>query len=106
MIDELGIDPSEQLQQLEYGVLTSDPALDLPTRTTVTSQAKAVAPNLLPADIADFTGRANEVDQIHRYLIQPPEQGRLAVPLVVIVGKGGVVGLGRTRGSPHDRALS
>ena len=90
MIDELGIDPSEQLQQLEYGVLTSDPALDLPTRTTVTSQAKAVAPNLLPADIADFTGRANEVDQIHRYLIQPPEQGRLAVPLVVIVGKGGV----------------
>ena len=38
MIDELGIEPSERLQQLEHAILTSDPALDLPAQPIMSSR--------------------------------------------------------------------
>lgn len=94
MIDELGIEPGDRLQQLEHAILTADPALDLDLHARpVTIQPERVqAPNLLPTDIADFTGREEEIEQVYRHLIPPPtgEQVRLAVPVVVIVGKGGI----------------
>jgi tetratricopeptide (TPR) repeat protein len=46
---------------------------------------------MLPADIADFTGRAEEIDEIGRCLIPGPgQESRLAVPVVVITGRGGI----------------
>lgn len=91
MVDELGIEPGEQLRLLEYAVLTSDPSLDLPTKPIEIQPVKHAAPCLLPADIADFTGREEQVEQISHHLLRSAEdQIRLAVPIVVITGKGGV----------------
>jgi DNA-binding SARP family transcriptional activator/tetratricopeptide (TPR) repeat protein len=89
LIDELGIEPSERLQNLEHSILTSDPALD-PTPEPVTARPVAhQVPRLLPTDIADFTGRDEEIEQINRYL-DPGAEERHAVPVVVIMGKAGV----------------
>jgi DNA-binding SARP family transcriptional activator len=93
MIDELGIEPSERLQKLEFAILTSDASLDLPAERVPSQSARAPrqAPALLPTDIADFTGRAKEIEEIQQILLQASEDpGRLAVPVVVIVGKGGI----------------
>jgi DNA-binding SARP family transcriptional activator len=91
MIDELGIEPGDRLQKLERSILTADPALDPPAEPVWVSQEKRQLPSLLPADIGDFTGRAEEIGQIRRHLIPASagEAGR-AVPIVVLVGKGGV----------------
>jgi DNA-binding SARP family transcriptional activator len=91
MIDELGIEPGERLQHLEHAILTVDPALAPPAEPIRIQPVKQQVPKLLPTDIADFTGREEEIDQITQHLI-PVAGGeeRLAVPVVVLVGKGGV----------------
>ena len=89
MIDELGIEPGARLQQLEHAILTADPALDLPAGPVTIPPLKRPVPSLLPADIADFTGRGGQVDQIGRHLTDWGE-GRIAAPVVVITGQGGV----------------
>jgi DNA-binding SARP family transcriptional activator len=90
MIDELGIEPSERLQQLERAMLVSDPALDPPSGPAAIQPPRQRVPNLLPADIADFTGRENQVAQIERHLVGAGEQNRLAVPVAAVIGKGGI----------------
>jgi DNA-binding SARP family transcriptional activator len=91
LIDELGIEPSERLQHLEHAILTSDPALDLPAEPVRIQAVKQQVPNLLPTDIADFTGRAEQLQKIHQLLIPAAgKEKRRAVPVIVIVGKGGV----------------
>ncbi len=107
MIEELGIEPNERLRQLEYAILTSDPSLappaapvTTPVTTPVTIEpAKPLTPCLLPTDIADFTGRAEQIEQIHQHLMTGAgDRTRLPVPIVVIVGKGGI---GKTSGAVH-----
>ena len=91
MINELGIEPGERLQRLEHAILSSDPALDPPAGPVRIQPVQQQVPGLLPADIADFTGRTEHVNQIHQCLIRASgQEARLAVPVVVIVGKGGV----------------
>ena len=99
MIDELGIEPGERLQQLEHAILTSDPALDPPAELIRIQPAKQQIPSLLPTDIADFTGRAEQIEQIDQRLIRAAGQGpALPVPVVVITGQGGV---GKTSTAVH-----
>jgi DNA-binding SARP family transcriptional activator len=88
MIDELGIEPGERLQQLQRSILTSDAALDPPSPVLLQPVSKPV-PSLLPADIADFTGREGLVEEISRQLTDWA-QGRRAAPVVVLTGQGGV----------------
>jgi len=91
MIDELGIEPSEQLQQLERAILTSDPALDPPHERAVTQLQRRQVPNLLPTDIADFTGRTEQISAIHQRLLRSAgQEAGPAVPVIVIVGRGGI----------------
>jgi DNA-binding SARP family transcriptional activator/tetratricopeptide (TPR) repeat protein len=90
MIDELGIEPSERLQHLERAILSSDSTLDPPAEPVRLQSLKQQVPTLLPTDMADFTGRAGEISTIHRHLIPAQREAKLAVPIVVIVGKGGV----------------
>jgi DNA-binding SARP family transcriptional activator len=90
MIDELGIEPGERLQRLEHAILTADPGLDPPAEPVTVRPARQI-PCLLPTGIADFTGRAEQIEQIHAHLVEvAEEEARLAVPIVVIAGKGGV----------------
>ena len=99
MIDELGIEPGDRLQDLEHAILTCDPALDPPAGPIRIQSAKQHVPSLLPAGIADFTGRAEQVGQIWRHLVSAAGAGeRLAVPVVVITGQGGV---GKTSTAVH-----
>ncbi|MFC6082613.1 AfsR/SARP family transcriptional regulator [Sphaerisporangium aureirubrum] len=96
MIEELGIEPNERLQQLEHAILTSDESLDLPAAPPrkVEVPAQLTLPNvpgMLPTDIADFTGRTKQIDDIRqRLMLATEERSRFAVPIVVVVGKPGV----------------
>ena len=99
MIDELGIEPNERLRQLEHAILTSDPSLEAPAEPVKIQPVKRLTPCLLPTDIADFTGRAKQNEQIFRHLVSAAEdENRLAVPIVVIEGKGGI---GKTCSAVH-----
>ena len=99
MIDELGIEPGDRLQHLEHAILTCDPALDPPAGAIRIQSAKQRVPSLLPAGIADFTGRTEQVSQICRHLVSAAGAGeRLAVPVVAITGQGGV---GKTSTAVH-----
>jgi DNA-binding SARP family transcriptional activator len=94
MIDELGLEPGAPLRRLEHGILACDPALDSPAGPVTLRSARPRIPRLLPADIADFTGRAGPVSQVqhrlaHHRLAETGQAG-LAVPVVVITGQGGV----------------
>ncbi|MEU8385005.1 BTAD domain-containing putative transcriptional regulator, partial [Streptosporangium sp. NPDC048865] len=111
MIDELGIEPNESLQQLEYAILTSDESLDPPARQQQNQQqqqqqhhqqqrhgetqeappGRRTVPRMLPTDIADFTGRIKLVEAIRRQLTFAAEdRQRLAVPVIAVVGKPGI----------------
>ena len=99
MIDELGIEPGERLQQLEHAILACDPAIGPPAGPIRIQPANQQIPSLLPTDIADFTGRAEQIEQIQQRLIHAAGQGaQLPVPVVVITGQGGV---GKTSTAVH-----
>lgn len=104
MLGELGVEPDIRLRQLEHSILAAAPGLDLPeARNTAAPDTLAAAaphvPEMLPADIADFTGRDGLVADI-RNRLAPSAQDRspLAVPIVSIVGKPGV---GKTATAVH-----
>lgn len=86
MVEELGIEPGEQLRQLQHAILNSDPSLGVRVGGP---QVRPAVPRLLPADIADFTGRAAQAEQIGRHLTNRSE-GTVVAPVVVITGQGGV----------------
>jgi hypothetical protein len=67
LIEQLGLEPGAALQRLERAILAGDPDVELPTAATARVAATAQStgrgagrdtPAQLPADIADFTGRA------------------------------------------------
>lgn len=83
LVDELGIEPSARLRDLEQAVLTADPRLDLPERAPVVVRGN------LPADRSSFVDRPEtahvaELIREHR--------------LVTLIGVGGV---GKTRLAMH-----
>jgi DNA-binding SARP family transcriptional activator len=122
LIDELGLEPSEELQRLERSILTSDAGLSIegppaaasvdplvdPELSAVLPVPVAgpapllvegeivpapltVAPCMLPTDIADFTGRAKQIDDILAQLaLATDDPKQLAVPVIVIAGKPGI----------------
>lgn len=103
MIEELGIEPSDRLQQLESAILTADESLDPPVPTEeapLEPRARAPSvPSMLPADIADFVGRQAELDAITRRLTVPLDgPARFAVPIVAVAGRAGV---GKTTTAVH-----
>ncbi|MFC7385977.1 AfsR/SARP family transcriptional regulator [Sphaerisporangium rhizosphaerae] len=105
MIEELGIEPNEQLQRLEHAILTADSSLDPPGKAAVISAEAPRAPSvtavpfLLPSAIADFTGRRKQIDAIERELaIAEEDPTRFAVPIIIVAGKGGI---GKTTVAVH-----
>ena len=94
--DELGVDPSRELQQLERAILDHDPTLDAPPTSTIgtpndntpeplLSESPGSSSNL-PAQLTSFIGREHELDEIGELLT--------ASRLVTLTGPGGV---GKTR---------
>jgi DNA-binding SARP family transcriptional activator len=89
LVDELGLEPSEELRKLEAAILAEDPRLQPEPREVAASEARPqVGPRQLPADIADFTGRESLVEQAEAALLDGEDQA--AVRVVVLAGKAGI----------------
>ncbi|SDH02525.1 AfsR/SARP family transcriptional regulator [Nonomuraea jiangxiensis] len=80
--EELGVEPGPSLRRLYERILANTP---------VTEELRPVTvPVQLPADVADFTGRAQYVAQIQRILGEFGAGRGTAPPVCVIAGAGGV----------------
>jgi DNA-binding SARP family transcriptional activator len=100
LMEELGLEPGDELRTLERAILANDPELDLPegggrvTMHGVTVHGGLTVvptPRQLPAAIADFTGREDLLAQVCE-LLSPASQwdGSRHVPVVTLTGRGGV----------------
>ncbi|MFC8845944.1 MULTISPECIES: BTAD domain-containing putative transcriptional regulator [unclassified Micromonospora] len=90
LIDQLGLEPSDELRELEGAILGQDPALRLDQSKAVPArpaETEIVTPCQLPADITDFTGRSALIAEIEAPLLDPA--GRRGSRVVVLVGKPG-----------------
>ncbi|HEX6676867.1 MAG TPA: BTAD domain-containing putative transcriptional regulator [Actinomycetes bacterium] len=92
LVEELGVEPSPELQRLQRQILAADPALEsLPERAAVVADpVPASVPRQLPADVTAFTGRERELDQLVALLQSAGEAGTGAVVVAAIDGMGGV----------------
>ncbi|QDI72555.1 SARP family transcriptional regulator [Streptomyces calvus] len=93
LVEELGLDPGSDLQELESAILSADPRLLLPDSSSAPPAPKdddparaALAPFQLPRDIADFTGRTREIEEIGALL---SADGGTATRIVVLSGAAG-----------------
>ncbi|MFI7677527.1 BTAD domain-containing putative transcriptional regulator [Actinophytocola sp. NPDC049390] len=90
LIDEIGVEPGNELRELERAILNRDPALNGERpgggRPPETESCDPV-PKQMPATVADFTGRQDEAAEIVRVMT---EAAGFAVPVVAISGRGGV----------------
>ncbi|HEV7648549.1 MAG TPA: BTAD domain-containing putative transcriptional regulator [Actinophytocola sp.] len=99
LVEELGIEPGKRLQELESAILKRVPELDLASPTAAGTEPGSetpaaeppLVPRRLPASIADFTGRQEQLAEIRRALSEnrDPDK-RFGMRIVAISGKGGV----------------
>jgi DNA-binding SARP family transcriptional activator/tetratricopeptide (TPR) repeat protein len=92
--DQLGIDPSQPLRELETAILQQDPSLDAPMAPdeppaaitlSVPPVPVAPVPAQLPAAVLAFAGRGAELDGLDAIL-----PGTTRAPVAVISGTAGV----------------
>ncbi|BCJ31547.1 AfsR/SARP family transcriptional regulator [Actinocatenispora sera] len=86
-VAELGVEPGASLQRLQQEILAESvaPSIDPVGRTS----RSAVVPAQLPADIADFTGRAEWMDTLGRSLAVDPGFPGSMPTVAVLTGAGG-----------------
>lgn len=90
LVEELGLEPSPALQQLERAILRADPALEpVPPTANVTLDEAGLrrGPCELPPDVDDFTGREAAVAEVQRLL---EAERATAIVISAITGKAGV----------------
>ncbi|MFB9207250.1 BTAD domain-containing putative transcriptional regulator [Nonomuraea spiralis] len=88
LADELGVDPSPELAELYQRIISADPELGrAPARPAAAHAPITHAPRQLPADSADFTGRACEIEDMVTAL-RSGETSALVV--TAVAGAGGV----------------
>jgi len=86
LIDELGIEPRRELQQLHQQILAEDEAIREDTPATDPRPDRVAVPAQLPHDVAGFTGRRRELAELEQ--TRRAESGTLIVS--AIDGPGGV----------------
>jgi len=94
LMDELGLQPGEELSAMQQAILSQDTALGLPAKVTQRPAAHTSpylgVPRQLPAATADFTGRQRLLTEIIGILSDRPAQdGRSSLPVACLNGEGG-----------------
>ncbi|MBS2532130.1 tetratricopeptide repeat protein [Catenulispora sp. NF23] len=89
LIDQLGIEPGEELRKLQQAILNGDPEPAGPPPVVVAAAAAAgpARPRTLPSTIADFTGRSAIIGSVLAS-VNEDETG-YSVPVNVLFGPGG-----------------
>lgn len=93
MVDDLGLEPGEELRHLEAAILNEDQSLQLEARDPAGREVRPqVGPHQLPTDIVDFTGREDLIEQAEAALLDGDDSTphSPAVRVVVITGKAGI----------------
>ncbi|MEU4765898.1 BTAD domain-containing putative transcriptional regulator [Actinosynnema sp. NPDC023794] len=89
LVDELGLEPGDELRRLEGAILAGDPGLLVAAPEPEAPPQRApetTAPLQLPADMGDFTGRARLIARAEELLTGPQRATRV----LALVGKPGV----------------
>ena len=94
LVEELGAEPGPELCELYQRILNADPALAAPEPVPlVAGGSGAFTPRELPAPVAHFVGRANELAALTELLDRSGEDNPGAI---VISAIGGTAGVGKT----------
>jgi predicted ATPase/DNA-binding SARP family transcriptional activator len=88
LVEDLGLEPGRELQQLESAVLTQDPVLDLLLAEPVRPRPRPAAVAPLPAPADPLIGREAVLDDAAALLADP------GVRMITLTGPGGI---GKTR---------
>jgi tetratricopeptide (TPR) repeat protein len=91
VVEQLGTEPGAELRELHQRVLTADPTLAAPPARPTASQV--VRPQELPASVAGFLGREEELAALSGLLDWSAER---TPPAIVISAIGGTAGVGKT----------
>jgi DNA-binding SARP family transcriptional activator len=97
--EELGIDPGQELRDLEAAVLRQDPALDAPgpaAASPVTS-SRVPVPAQLPPALSAFAGRGTELASLDALLPGPAAESAA----MIIAALSGTAGVGKTTLAVH-----
>ena len=94
LVAELGADPGTELQAVHQAILRGEPG---PAPVAARPAAVAV-PTLLPADVAGFTGRDEQLSRLDKLLARPAAGPSTAV---VISAMSGTAGVGKTALAVH-----
>jgi DNA-binding SARP family transcriptional activator len=100
LIEEFAVEPGPELQRLERAILVADPSLAVPARPApsvpVAQAPDRAIPAQLPADVAAFTGRTPQLQELDR-LLEPGAE----TTAVVISAIAGTAGVGKTALAVH-----
>ncbi|GAB2932894.1 BTAD domain-containing putative transcriptional regulator [Micromonospora polyrhachis] len=100
--EELGIEPSPTLRDLESAILRQEPGLDLPRPAIEVNAAvpvRASVPAQLPLAVRGFTGRTGELARLDALLPDGPDGAGPAAAVISAVS--GTPGVGKTALAVH-----
>jgi DNA-binding SARP family transcriptional activator len=102
IVQRLGLEPGPALQRLQRAVLAADPALDLPSDAAPPLPDGPAVLAQLPPAMADFTGRAGQIELLRQLLMTGPQAVEHAqTGTVVVSGVAGKGGVGKTALAVH-----
>ena len=97
LAEQLGIDPSPILQDLQMAILRQDAELAVPARPSASMAARPVpVPAQLPSAVPGFAGRAAELASLNAALAQAEREYSAGAPAIVISAVSGTAGVGKT----------
>jgi DNA-binding SARP family transcriptional activator/Tfp pilus assembly protein PilF len=99
LAEALGADPGTELRELHQRILTADPSLEVPRpASSLTGGPGPGVPRQLPAPVAHFAGRTEELAALTLVLDRSADQTPEAIAISAI---GGTAGVGKTALAVH-----